>query len=134
MSETLDKDELSKVLVAVDSQELERTLDKNADTLASIIRAIESHYSIAFKYCKDLDFSGVRTVQPHNVYWNKDNNIIMLDAVQIEGDSKSGIKTFKQFDTMLIKDCIILADTFSVHTGYNSKSVRYNNSILGIQD
>jgi hypothetical protein len=113
---------------------LEQTLDKNADTLASIIRAIESHNTIAFQYHKDLDFSGVRTVHPHHVYWNKDNKQIMLDAVQMEGDTKSGIKTFKQFDTMLIKDCIILAETFSVHTGYNGTSKRYERSILGIVD
>jgi hypothetical protein len=111
-----------------------KTLDRDSETLACIIRAIESHNTIAFQYHKDLDFAGVRTVHPHNVYWNKDNKQIMLDAVQMEGDTKSGIRCFKQFDTMLIKDCIILAETFDVHTGYNATSKRYERSILGIQD
>jgi hypothetical protein len=104
----------------------------DVDLLSSIIGSIETNNALAFRYTKDIGFEGVRKVHPHNLYWNKDNTKVLLDAVQVSGDSKSGIKSFKQFDTKYIKNCIILDEKFTIDRAYNSKSDRYNNSILGI--
>jgi hypothetical protein len=104
----------------------------DTELLASIILAIETHNSIAFEYAKDVGFNGIRKCNPHNIYWNKDNTKLMLDAVQFEGDSKTGIESFKQFDTSYMKSCIILDDIFTIHPSYKSKSDRYKNSVLGI--
>ena len=111
---------------------IKKQLENDADRLSSIIGAIETHNAVTFTYHKDPAFVGVRTVQPHNLYWNKDNTKLLLDGVQIEGDSKSGIKSFKQFDTKFIESAIILDESFTINSSYNSKSDRYKNSILGI--
>jgi hypothetical protein len=110
------------------------TVEKRSETIVSIVGAIESHNSIAFRYTKDIAFSKMRTVQPHNLYWSHDNRKLLVDAVQVQGDSKSGIRSFKQFDTEYMQDVIILADTFEIHRQYNPKSDRYNNSIIGVLD
>ncbi len=102
------------------------------EVLANIILSIETHNQIAFQYKKDLEFSKVRKVLAHNIYWNKNEDKVMLDGFQIEGDSKSGVMSFKQFDCKFIESCIILDEKFNVHEKYNPTSDRYNNSILGI--
>ena len=115
----------------------ENSLNKIADieTLGNIILAIETHNSIAFQYTKDLDFSNVRKVYPHNIYWNSDNTKVMLDGFQVDGVSKSAsLNSFKQFDCNLIKSCIVLDEKFHIQESYNPRSNRYNNCILGIVD
>ena len=111
---------------------IKKQMKTDVDLLAGVIAGIETHNAIAFEYHKDPAFVGTRKVQPHNLYWNKDNSKLLCDAVQIEGDSKSGIKSFKQFNTEHMKDCIVLDDKFIIHKQYNATSDRYNNSVLGI--
>lgn len=117
-------------------KEIKKQFDGDVDTLSSLISAIETHNIVAFRYTKDVNASGIRKVLPHNLYWNKDNSNVMLDAFQIQGDSASanGIKSFKQFNCKHVKDCIILNDKFEIQKQYNATSDRYNNSILGIVD
>jgi hypothetical protein len=107
---------------------------QDSDIVASIVTAIETHNTIAFSYNKDVAFSGIRKVQPHCLYWNNTNDKILLDAVQVQGDSKSGIKSFKQFDIKFVKDVIILDEQFTINRSYNPKSERYKNEIIGIVD
>lgn len=110
-----------------------REEEKHTQTLAEIINAIETNNQIEFEYHKEILNTKKRLVNPHNLYWNKDNTKVMLDGFQISGDSKSNsIESFKQFDTRFIKAVLILDDTFSINEKYNSKSDRYNNSILGV--
>ncbi len=109
--------------------------DVDVETIGNIILAIETHNCIAFQYTKDLDFSNVRKVFPHNVYWNSDHTKVMLDGFQVDGCSKSSkINSFKQFDCTLIKSCIVLDEKFHIQESYNAKSNRYKDSILGIVD
>jgi hypothetical protein len=107
---------------------------QDSDIVASIITAIETHNTIAFTYNKDVAFSGIRKVNPHCLYWKDNNKQILLDGVQIQGDSKSGIKSFKQFDLEFVKDVIILDEQFTIHRSYNPTSDRYKNEIIGIVD
>jgi predicted DNA-binding transcriptional regulator YafY len=107
--------------------------EKTTHVLAEILLAIETNNSIEFEYHKEILNSSKRKVNPHNLYWNKDNTKVMLDGFQISGDSKSNqLESFKQFDTNFIKSALILDETFSINEKYNSKSDRYNNSILGV--
>jgi hypothetical protein len=110
-----------------------REQEENTQTLATILHAIETNNSIEFEYHKEILNSSKRVVNPHNLYWNKDNTKVMLDAFQVSGDSKTNkIESFKQFDTKFIKASLILDDSFSINEKYNAKSDRYNNSILGV--
>ena len=110
-----------------------REQEKQTQVLADIINAIETNNKIEFCYTKEILNSSKRIVSPHNIYWNKDNTKVMLDAFQISGDSKSNtLESFKQFDTNFIKSVLILDDTFSINEKYNAKSDRYKNSILGV--
>jgi hypothetical protein len=110
-----------------------REEEKYTQTLAEIINAIETNNQIEFCYTKEILNSSKRKVNPHNLYWNKDNTKVMLDAFQISGDSKSNqLESFKQFDTRFIKSVLILDNSFSINEKYNPESDRYNNSILGV--
>ena len=107
--------------------------EQETQTLADIINAIETNNKLEFCYHKEILNSSKRIVSPHNLYWNKDNTKIMLDAFQISGDSKtSTLESFKQFDTSFIKSILILDDTFSINEKYNANSDRYTNSIIGV--
>jgi hypothetical protein len=114
--------------------ELNLNVVQDNDIVTTIITAIETHNAIAFKYCKDIGYTGLRKVNPHNLYWSADNKNLLLDAVQVTGDSKTGLKSFKQFNLEYVKDVIILDEQFSIHKSYNSKSDRYRDSIIGIVD
>lgn len=110
-----------------------RLQENETQVLADIISAIETNNAIEFEYHKEILNSNVRIVNPHNIYWNKDNTKILLDGFQLSGDSKSGtLQSFKQFNTEYIKSVLILDNTFSINEKYNPKSDRYNNSILGV--
>lgn len=110
-----------------------RSQEKHTQTLADIVLAIETNNSIEFEYHKEILNSSKRKVNPHNLYWNKDNTKIMLDGFQVSGDSKTNkLESFKQFDSKFIKSVLILDDTFSINEKYNAKSDRYDNSILGV--
>lgn len=117
--------------------QIDKTVKENytndVQILADIILSIETKNAIEFSYNKELEFSKKRKVYSHNLYWNPDNTKVILDGFQITGDSKTGIlKSFKQFDCKFISDVIILDDKFDIQDGYNGKSTRYKNSILGI--
>lgn len=110
-----------------------REQEEQTQILASIIHAIETNNSMEFEYHKEVLNSKKRIVNPHNLYWNKDNTKVMLDGFQISGDSKTNkLESFKQFDSKFIKAVLILDDTFAINEKYNAKSDRYNNSILGV--
>jgi hypothetical protein len=107
--------------------------EKETQVLASIVTAIETNNSIQFCYTKEILSSGIRVVNPHNLYWNKDNTKILLDGFQTQGSSKTEtLQQFKQFDVKFITDVLILNDTFEINKTYNPESKRYNNSILGV--
>lgn len=109
-------------------------MERDTQTLADIIMAIEFNNSIEIEYHKDALTAGKRVVNPHNLYWNKDSTKVMLDAFQLTGNSKSNkLESFKQFDTSLIRNVFILDDSFEINSKYNAKSDRYDNSILGIE-
>jgi hypothetical protein len=110
-----------------------RQQEKHTQTLAEIVHAIETNNQIEIEYHKEILNSSKRIINPHNLYWNRDNTKLMLDGFQISGDSKTNsIESFKQFDTEFIKNVLILDNTFSINEKYNSKSDRYNNSVLGV--
>ena len=105
----------------------------DVQVLAEIILAIETKNNLQFIYAKELDVTATRKVSPHNLYWNADNTKVMLDAFQISGETTSGVlKSFKQFDCKFIKSALILDNSFEIEKGYNYKSDRYKNSILGV--
>ncbi|GAF72482.1 unnamed protein product [marine sediment metagenome] len=109
----------------------EQDLTTEITTKANIIDAIDCKQALLFSYNKDVSANKPRKIYPHNFYWR--GKKLMLDAFQVSGDSLTGnVQTFKQFDVSLIKDCIIIDESFEVQTGYNGKSDRYNNSICGV--
>ncbi len=115
----------------IDTDLLKKLSEAHIEILSNIIIAIETHNKLAISYTKDLLYSDVREILPHNIYWNKGK--VYFDGFQIAGCSKSSkINSFKQFDTALIKSCCILNDKFNIQQGYNAESKRYNNSIIGI--
>ena len=113
-------------------EKIKEKFSNDVDTMSNIILAIETNNVVAFEYHKDVGFTDIRKVLPHNLYWNKDDSKVLLDGYQISGDSKSGIKSFKQFDCKFIKACIILDEKFTIQKGYNATSDRYSKSILGV--
>lgn len=108
--------------------------EEETQTLSEIVSAIKNNQSIEFEYHKDLHTNGIRQVNPHNLYHNKDSTKILLDGFQISGDSKTKkLESFKQFDTSFIKSIKVLVDaTFSINEKYNRASDRYKNSIIGV--
>ena len=111
---------------------IKKEYSNDVQTLSTIILAIETNNKIAFEYKKEIEFSKIRKVLPHNLYWNSDNTKVMLDGYQESGDTKSGVYSFKQFDCKFIESIIIIDEKFHIQKGYNSKSDRYKNCILGI--
>ena len=126
--------EEQEILYADKPNKSKEMFDTSIDKMQTIILAIETKSSIAFNYTKDVVYSGVRTILPHNLYWNKDDTKVMLDGFQIAGESKSeNVQVFKQFDTLHIKNVIILNDSFEIQKGYNAESERYFKSVCGVE-
>jgi predicted DNA-binding transcriptional regulator YafY len=112
-----------------------REFENQTQVLACLVTAIENKNTVTFCYNVDSTANKIRTVQPHNLYHNKDKSKILLDAFQTTGDTKSNkLKQFKMFDTFFITDIAILNNKFIVDRTYNFNSDRYIDSICGVME